>query len=119
MALEEVSSVKMYDGFQKVFSHESQETKTKMNFGIYLPKQIEEGIWRQVQLLEKSSFVSKWRYKKRQSRLVSFYTAWYITNKEMPRLNLAWEKWFSSATRPTPISRVRDLQIDLEWLRMT
>jgi len=43
MALEEVSSVKMYDGFQKVFSHESQETKTKMNFGIYLPKQIEEG----------------------------------------------------------------------------
>ena len=49
MALEEVSSVKMYDGFQKVFSHESLETKTKMNFGIYLPKQIEEGIWRVVQ----------------------------------------------------------------------
>ena len=24
-----------------------------------------------------------------------------------------------SRTRPTPISRVRDLQIDLEWLRMT
>ena len=46
MALEEVSSVKMYDGLQKVFSHESQETKTKMNFGIYLPKQIEEGIRR-------------------------------------------------------------------------
>ena len=35
--LEEVSSSKSFGGFQKVFSHESAETKTKMKFGIYLP----------------------------------------------------------------------------------
>ena len=43
MALEEISSVKMFDGLQKVFSHVSAETKTKMTFGVFLPKQIEEG----------------------------------------------------------------------------
>jgi len=43
MALEQVSSVKMYDGYQKVFCHESKETKTKMTFGIYLPPQVAEG----------------------------------------------------------------------------
>lgn len=43
MALEEVSSVKMFNGFQKVFSHPSQETKTKMTFGIYLPPHVEKG----------------------------------------------------------------------------
>lgn len=43
MVLEEVSSVKMYEGLQKVFSHVSSETKTKMTFGIYLPKQVKDG----------------------------------------------------------------------------
>ena len=43
MVLEEVSSVKMYDGLQKVFGHVSSETKTKMTFGVYLPKQVKEG----------------------------------------------------------------------------
>ena len=43
MALEQVSCVKMFDGFQKVFSHVSSETKTKMTFGVFLPKQSEEG----------------------------------------------------------------------------
>merc|ERR1711887_80098 len=43
MSLEEVSCVKMFDGFQKVFSHASKETKTKMTFGIYLPKQVKDG----------------------------------------------------------------------------
>ena len=43
MALEEVSSVKMYEGLQKVFSHVSVETKTKMTFGVFLPKQVNEG----------------------------------------------------------------------------
>lgn len=41
--LAEVSSVKMFDGLQKVFSHQSRETKTKMTFGIYLPPQCQEG----------------------------------------------------------------------------
>ena len=43
MALEEISSVKMYEGFQKVFSHVSAQTKTKMTFGVFLPKQVNEG----------------------------------------------------------------------------
>ncbi len=37
----EVSSNKMFGGWQKVFSHESSELKCKMNFGIYLPPQAE------------------------------------------------------------------------------
>ena len=43
MALEQVSCVKMFDGLQKVFSHASSETKTKMTFGIFLPSQAEQG----------------------------------------------------------------------------
>lgn len=39
MAVTEVSSNKMFDGFQKVFSHESTECKCTMKFGIYLPPQ--------------------------------------------------------------------------------
>jgi len=43
MALEQVSCVKMFDGFQKVYSHVSSETKTKMTFGVFLPSQSEKG----------------------------------------------------------------------------
>jgi len=39
MTATETSSVKMFGGFQKVFSHDSTELKCKMNFGIYLPPQ--------------------------------------------------------------------------------
>jgi len=35
--LEQVSSAKSFGGYQKVYSHDSDETKTKMKFGIYLP----------------------------------------------------------------------------------
>ncbi|CAH1244389.1 ESD [Branchiostoma lanceolatum] len=43
MAVSEVSSAKMFGGFQKVFSHESTQLKCKMNFGVYLPPQAESG----------------------------------------------------------------------------
>ncbi|XP_019634932.1 PREDICTED: S-formylglutathione hydrolase-like [Branchiostoma belcheri] len=43
MAVSEVSSNKMFGGFQKVFSHESTWLKCKMNFGVYLPPQAESG----------------------------------------------------------------------------
>ena len=43
MALELVSCVKMFDGFQKVFKHTSSETKTEMTFGVFMPSQAEEG----------------------------------------------------------------------------
>nr|XP_033331700.1 S-formylglutathione hydrolase [Megalopta genalis] len=39
----EVSSRKVFGGYQKVYSHESSELGCKMNFGIFLPPQIEEG----------------------------------------------------------------------------
>ncbi|CAD5119088.1 DgyrCDS7733 [Dimorphilus gyrociliatus] len=38
MGLIEVSKVRMFSGWQKVFSHESSVLKCKMNFGIYLPQ---------------------------------------------------------------------------------
>lgn len=37
----EVSSNKMFGGWQKVFSHESKECKCTMKFGIYIPPQAE------------------------------------------------------------------------------
>lgn len=37
--LTEVSSNKIFDGYQKVFSHDSKELGCKMNFGVYLPPQ--------------------------------------------------------------------------------
>ncbi|KAL3846429.1 hypothetical protein ACJMK2_017421 [Sinanodonta woodiana] len=39
----QVSTNKMFGGYQKVYSHESKETKCTMKFGIYLPPQSEEG----------------------------------------------------------------------------
>lgn len=39
----QVSTNKMFGGYQKVYSHESKETKCTMKFGIYLPPQAEEG----------------------------------------------------------------------------
>ncbi|XP_034196122.1 S-formylglutathione hydrolase-like [Osmia lignaria lignaria] len=39
----EVSSNKCFGGWQKVYSHESYELRCKMNFGIFLPPQVEEG----------------------------------------------------------------------------
>ncbi|XP_012146110.1 S-formylglutathione hydrolase [Megachile rotundata] len=39
----EVSSNKIFGGWQKVYSHESHELGCKMNFGIFLPPQVEEG----------------------------------------------------------------------------
>jgi len=36
--LKEESSAKCWGGFQKVFSHQSEELKCKMNFGVYLPE---------------------------------------------------------------------------------
>nr|CAH7758232.1 unnamed protein product [Callosobruchus chinensis] len=42
MALTEVSSNKIFGGFQKVFSHDSKELGCNMKFGIYLPPQAEE-----------------------------------------------------------------------------
>ncbi|XP_053403305.1 S-formylglutathione hydrolase-like isoform X3 [Mercenaria mercenaria] len=41
-ALTEVSSNKMFNGLQKVFSHESKECKCTMKFGVYLPPQAED-----------------------------------------------------------------------------
>lgn len=38
----EVSSNKVFGGYQKVYSHESTELGCKMNFGVYLPPQAEE-----------------------------------------------------------------------------
>ncbi|KAK1169726.1 S-formylglutathione hydrolase-like isoform X1 [Acipenser oxyrinchus oxyrinchus] len=43
MALTQVSSNKCFDGFQKVFEHDSTELKCKMRFGIYLPPKAEGG----------------------------------------------------------------------------
>lgn len=40
-ALKEVSSVKCFGGFQKVFEHESSELKCRMKFAVYLPPQID------------------------------------------------------------------------------
>lgn len=37
----EVSSNKMFGGFQKIYSHESKELGCKMNFAVFLPEQIE------------------------------------------------------------------------------
>ncbi|XP_017767580.1 PREDICTED: coiled-coil domain-containing protein 39 isoform X1 [Eufriesea mexicana] len=39
----EISSNKVFGGWQKVYSHESYELGCKMNIGIFLPPQIEEG----------------------------------------------------------------------------
>ncbi|XP_033760240.1 S-formylglutathione hydrolase-like isoform X1 [Pecten maximus] len=41
MALTEVSSNKMFGGWQKVFSHESSELKCVMKFGVFIPAQAE------------------------------------------------------------------------------
>ncbi|XP_031779569.1 S-formylglutathione hydrolase [Nasonia vitripennis] len=38
-----VSSNKSFGGWQKICSHESTELKCRMNFGVYLPPQAEEG----------------------------------------------------------------------------
>ncbi|XP_043927520.1 S-formylglutathione hydrolase [Protopterus annectens] len=43
MALTEVSSNKCFEGFQKVFEHDSNELKCKMRFAIYLPPKVEVG----------------------------------------------------------------------------
>ncbi|OXB57958.1 hypothetical protein ASZ78_004280 [Callipepla squamata] len=43
MALKQVSSNKCFEGFQKVFEHDSTELKCKMKFGIYLPPKAETG----------------------------------------------------------------------------
>ncbi|XP_029458739.1 S-formylglutathione hydrolase isoform X2 [Rhinatrema bivittatum] len=43
MALKQVSSNKCFDGFQKVFEHDSTELKCKMRFGIYLPPKADIG----------------------------------------------------------------------------
>ena len=40
-ALKEVSSVKCFGGFQKVFEHDSSELKCRMKFAIYLPPQVD------------------------------------------------------------------------------
>ncbi|CAH1183595.1 unnamed protein product [Phaedon cochleariae] len=42
MSLTEVSSNKIFGGYQKVFSHESKEVGCTMKFGVYLPPQVEE-----------------------------------------------------------------------------
>ncbi|XP_051153861.1 S-formylglutathione hydrolase isoform X2 [Leptopilina boulardi] len=38
-----VSNNKIFGGWQKVYTHESTELKCKMNFGVYLPPQAENG----------------------------------------------------------------------------
>uniref|UniRef100_A0A8C3H645 S-formylglutathione hydrolase n=1 Tax=Chrysemys picta bellii TaxID=8478 RepID=A0A8C3H645_CHRPI len=43
MALKQISSNKCFEGFQKVFEHDSIELKCKMRFGIYLPPKAEIG----------------------------------------------------------------------------
>uniref|UniRef100_A0A8C9NE21 S-formylglutathione hydrolase n=1 Tax=Serinus canaria TaxID=9135 RepID=A0A8C9NE21_SERCA len=43
MALKQISSNKCFEGFQKVFEHDSAELKCKMKFGIYLPPKAETG----------------------------------------------------------------------------
>ncbi|CAH1108970.1 unnamed protein product [Psylliodes chrysocephalus] len=42
MALTEESSNKIFGGYQKIFSHDSEEVGCKMRFGVYLPPQVEE-----------------------------------------------------------------------------
>lgn len=42
MALTEVSSNKIFGGWQKVFSHESKELGCTMKFGVFLPPQAEQ-----------------------------------------------------------------------------
>lgn len=37
--LKEISSNKMFEGFQKVFSHQSEQLACVMNFAIFLPKE--------------------------------------------------------------------------------
>ncbi|XP_041067855.1 S-formylglutathione hydrolase isoform X2 [Carcharodon carcharias] len=37
MTLTQISSAKCFEGYQKVYEHESSELKCKMRFGIYLP----------------------------------------------------------------------------------
>lgn len=41
MALTEVSKNKVFGGWQKIYSHVSEELGCKMNFGVYLPPQSE------------------------------------------------------------------------------
>ncbi|XP_072440683.1 S-formylglutathione hydrolase isoform X3 [Chiloscyllium punctatum] len=41
MALTQVSSTKCFEGYQKVYEHDSYELKCKMRFGIYLPPKAE------------------------------------------------------------------------------
>lgn len=42
-SITEKSSVKCFNGTQKVYTHQSEETKTEMTFGVYLPPQAESG----------------------------------------------------------------------------
>ncbi|XP_015608683.1 S-formylglutathione hydrolase isoform X2 [Cephus cinctus] len=39
----EISSNKIFGGWQKIYTHNSSELKCKMNFGVFLPPQTEEG----------------------------------------------------------------------------
>ncbi|XP_048458492.1 S-formylglutathione hydrolase [Rhincodon typus] len=41
MALTQISSAKCFEGYQKVYEHDSLELKCKMRFGIYLPPKAE------------------------------------------------------------------------------
>lgn len=41
--INEISCSKVFGGWQKVYFHESSELQCKMNFGIFLPPQIEKG----------------------------------------------------------------------------
>ncbi|KAK0393736.1 hypothetical protein QR680_000377 [Steinernema hermaphroditum] len=38
MSLQEVSSAKSFDGFQKIFKHQSSTLKCEMKFGVYVPQ---------------------------------------------------------------------------------
>ena len=40
MGLKEISSKKSFGGWQKVFEHESEETKCAMKFGVFFPPQV-------------------------------------------------------------------------------
>ncbi|XP_056418069.1 S-formylglutathione hydrolase isoform X3 [Hyla sarda] len=74
MALKQLSSNKCFEGFQKVFEHDSTELKCKMKFGIYLPPKAESGkcpvlYWLSGLTCTEQNFITKAAYHQAASEL--------------------------------------------------
>ncbi|CAH1115691.1 unnamed protein product [Psylliodes chrysocephalus] len=65
MVLTKESSNKIFGGYQKIFSHDSEEVCCKMRFGVYLPPQVDENkklpviYWLSGLTCSKANFIEK------------------------------------------------------------